>query len=144
MILGARGLALIKSFEHCELVSYPDQRGVWTIGWGHTGVEVGPGLVWTQEQADAELIRDLQIAVNGVLRDLDVAVNQNQFDALVSFGFNTGVTAEARSTLMADVNQSHWQAAADQFLLWDHVDGEENAGLERRRQAERDLFLSPV
>lgn len=144
MNVGARGIALIKEFEQCRLIAYSDQRGIPTIGWGHTGPDVYLGLVWTQTQADARLVADLQRAVTGVLRDLDVAVSQNQFDALVSFGFNIGVSAEAKSTLIKLVNQSKWQAAADEFLIWDHVDGQENAGLERRRAAERALFLEPV
>ncbi len=143
MRLGAAGLALIKSFEQCRLTAYLDQRGRWTIGWGHTGLEVYSGLQWTQEQADATLILDLQHAVVGVAKALDVALGQHAFDALVSFAFNVGVSAEAHSTLLGYVNARRTADAAAEFLKWDHVDGVENAGLLRRREAERSLFLQP-
>ncbi len=60
------GLALTEQFESCRLTAYPDVKSVWTIGWGHTGPEVVPGLVWTQERADAQLLKDIQHAVDTV------------------------------------------------------------------------------
>ena len=141
MILGAAGKALIQSFEQCKLYSYQDQRGVWTIAWGHT-LGVVPYMTCTQADADAWFIQDTQAAVNGVTKALDIAVTQNQFDALVSLAFNIGVGAFNASTLLKDLNGGHVQDAADQFLVWDHVNGVPNAGLLRRRTAERALFLS--
>ena len=44
------GLALTEGFESCRLTAYQDLKGIWTIGWGHTGPEVVEGLVWTQNQ----------------------------------------------------------------------------------------------
>lgn len=143
MQLGVAGKALIQSFEQCKLYAYQDQRGVWTIGWGHT-LGVVPYLTCTQDQADAWFIQDTHAAVNGVLRSLDVAVNQNQFDALVSFTFNVGVGSEAHSTLVRLLNNGDMAGAAAQFLVWDHVNGVVDPGLERRRAAEQALFLSPV
>lgn len=142
MKLGAAGLGLIKSFEQCRLTAYLDQRGRWTIGWGHTGPEVHEGLVWTQAQADAALVVDVQVAVLGVIKSLDIAATQQQFDALVCFTYNVGATAEAHSTLLKLVNSRQTASAAAEFLKWDHVDGVENAGLKRRREAERALYLS--
>lgn len=133
--------ALIEEFEGLRLTAYQDQRGIWTIGYGHTGPEVHAGLVWTQAQAEAALISDMQRTVLGVIKSLDVAIGQNQFDALVSFTFNVGVDAEQHSTLLRLVNSGHSVQAAEQFLRWDHVNGVENDGLKRRRKAERDLFL---
>lgn len=141
MILGPKGKALIQSFEKLELVSYQDERGIWTIGWGHTGSDVGPNQVCTPDQADTWFISDTQAAVHGVWRTVDVALTQNQFDALVSFTFNVGVGSEAHSTLVKLLNAGNVQGAADQFLVWNHVDGIPNAGLTRRREAERALFL---
>lgn len=140
MKIGSAGVALVKSFESCRLVAYPDQRGIPTIGWGHTGPEVHLGLVWTQAQADTAFVADLQRAVIGVLKSLDVAVGQNAFDALVCFTYNVGVDAEAHSTLLKLVN-ARSPAAAAEFLKWDHTNGVENPGLLRRRQAEQKLFL---
>lgn len=146
MKLGAKGEALIKSFEQLELTSYPDSKGVWTVAWGHTGfyspgVPVGPGQTCTTEQAEQWFLEDAAWAVNGVTRCLDVAVTQNQFDALVDFTFNEGVTALAHSTLIRDINEGQLSSAANEFLKWDYCGGQELEGLERRRRAERDLFL---
>lgn len=140
MDIGAAGLALIKSFEQCRLTAYQDQRGRWTIGWGHTGPEVVQGLEWTQEQADAALLSDLHTAVNAVMRDVDVAINQNQFDALVSFAFNVGETAFVGSTLLRLLNGGYPNLAASEFPKWDHVGRAVSAGLLRRCEAEQQLF----
>ena len=141
MILGAAGRALIESFEELRLSAYLDQRGIPTIGYGHTaGVKMGDTC--TEEQADAWLEEDAQTATSGVEKSLQVSCNQNQFDALTSFTFNVGVGAEAHSTLAKLMNAGDIQGTADQFLVWDHVNGVPNAGLLRRRQAERTLFLS--
>jgi lysozyme len=112
-----------------------------TIGWGHTaGVQLGDTC--TQAQADAWFQTDALWAGQAILRTVDVALTQNQFDALVSFTFNVGVGAEAASTLLKVLNAGNYQAAADQFLRWDHVNGVVDPGLTRRRQAEQALFLS--
>jgi lysozyme len=139
MILGDAGRALIQSFENCKLYAYQDQRGIWSIGWGHT-LGVVPYQTCTQDDADAWFTQDTQAAVNGVMRSLDVAVTQNQFDALVSFTFNVGVGSEAHSTLLALVNQGKFTLAAAQFSFWNHVNGVVDAGLTRRRAAEQALF----
>lgn len=143
MRLGPKGEALIKRFETLKLVAYkPTPKDKWTIGWGHTGPEVVEGLTCTVEEAERWFLADTQWAVLGVIRSLDVGVSQNQFDALVSFTFNVGITSEAHSTLIAYVNEQHWDLAPDQFLRWDHQDGEVLPGLTARREAERELFLT--
>jgi lysozyme len=139
---GSAGVALIQSFETCRLTAYLDQRGIWTIAWGHTGCEVVEGLVWTQSQADSQFLLDLHQAETGVMSTVDIALTQNQFDALVSFTYNVGVGAEAHSTLVRLLNAGNIMAAADQFLVWNHVNGVVDAGLTRRRQAEQVLFLA--
>ena len=146
---GAKGEALIKSFESLRLSSYLDQRGYATIGWGHRGwysadVPVALGQTCTAEQAEDWFQRDTQEAVNAVSRGLDVAVSQDKFDALVSFAFNCGITAFAHSTLLRDLNEGLVQSAANEFLKWDYCAGVPDPGLERRRKAERDLFLTPT
>jgi lysozyme len=141
MQLGPKGTALIKSFEDCKLAAYQDQRGIWTLGWGHT-LGVVPYQTCSQEDADIWFVQDVQTAVNAVSRTTDVPLTQEQFDALVSLTFNIGQGSEAHSTLLALVNQRNFAAAADQFLVWNHTNGVVNAGLTRRRKAERALFLS--
>ena len=142
MILGAKGTALIQSFEELRLTPYQDQRGIWTCGWGHTGPDVVPGVTYTLDQCNAWFRADTQAACNAITRYVDVALTQNQFDALVSLAFNIGVGAFAYSTLVKKLNQGDTAGAADQFLVWDHTNGVQNPGLLRRRTAERDLFLA--
>ena len=140
MQLGAKGKALIQSFESCRLQAYQDQRGIWSIGWGHT-LGVVPYQTCTQADADGWFIDDMQTAVNAVNRTVDVALTQNQFDALVSFTFNVGQGSEAHSTLVRVLNAGDTAGAAEQFLVWNHTNGMVNVGLTRRRAAERALFL---
>lgn len=149
MKLGAKGEALIKSFEELKLVVYPDERGIPTGGWGHTGwyspgVPMAIGQTLVEAQAENWFSLDTRDAVNGVTRCLDIAVNRNEFDALVSFAFNCGVSALAHSTLLRDLNEGDRQSAANEFLKWDYAGGHISDGLERRRKAERALFLTPV
>ncbi|WP_179490086.1 lysozyme [Granulicella arctica] len=140
MIYSSNGLDLTKSFEGCKLTAYADQTGVWTIGYGHTGRHVYPGLTITQEVADAFLESDVAGSVTGVNRLVNGTVHQNQFDALVDFVFNLGCAALAQSTLLRMVNQKHFDGAREQFQLWDHAGGIVVPGLLRRRQAEAALF----
>lgn len=137
-----RGFALTKGFEGLRLEAYRDVAGVWTIGYGHTGSGVTAGLVWTQEQAEAALAADLGWAVMCVNQHVSADLTQNQFDALVDFCFNVGPGAWLNSTLLRQVNLGNFERAAAQFLLWVKAGGQKVEGLVRRRQAERELFLS--
>ena len=140
--LGSAGENIIKEFEELRLKAYQDQGGVWTCGWGHTGSDVVEGTTCTPEQAEIWCQEDMQAAVRGVDDSLTTNVTQNQFDALVSFTFNVGVSAEAHSTMAKLINARSFANAAAEFQKWDHVAGVRNAGLLRRRLAERALFLS--
>jgi lysozyme len=140
MHLGAPGTALIQSFESLALTAYPDGGGVPTIGWGHTaGVSLGDTC--TPAQADAWFVTDTGAACKVVNSNVDVAMTQNQFDALVSFTFNVGGGNFHGSTLLRKFNQGDADGAADEFLRWVYVAGQESDGLMRRREAERALFL---
>lgn len=141
MHLGPQGEALIKSFEALRLAAYLDSRGVPTIGWGHTGPEVQMGLTCTSAEAETWFLADTAGACQAINANVDVAIAPNQFDALGSFTFNVGVGAFEGSTLLRLLNGGNTAGAADQFLVWNKVNGVENAGLARRRAAERALFL---
>jgi len=140
------GLIIIKSFEGLELVAYQDSVGVWTIGYGHTSMagppDVYPGLVITEAEADRILRQDLDYFEQGVAAALTVATNSDQFSAMVSFAFNVGLTAFRDSTLLRKHNSGDFAGAADEFLRWVYAGGERLPGLERRRNAERALYLS--
>lgn len=135
-----RGIALTKSFESCKLTPYKDIVGVWTDGWGNT-INVVPGHVITQEEADARLLKHIQNFSDAANHYITVPVTQNQFDACVDLMFNIGVTAFAGSTLLRLLNQGLYNDAAQQFPRWNKAGGKEVAGLTRRRLAEQKLFL---
>jgi lysozyme len=136
------GLLLTESFEGVRLTAYPDVRGVWTIGYGHTGPDVHPGLTITQAQAEQLLLGDVAHAVVAVNRCVTVDLNQDEFDALVDFAFNAGCGALEGSTLLKDLNAGNYTAAEGQFAEWDYAAGKVVAGLLRRREAEAKLFSS--
>lgn len=140
------GVDLIRRFEGCRLDAYPDPGtggAPITIGYGATGPGIELGVVWTQEEAEARLVEDIAQFAGAVERALTVPVSANEFAAMVSLAFNIGAGAFKKSTLLRLVNDGHFEAAAEQFLRWNRAGGREMPGLTRRRQAERQLFLTP-
>lgn len=135
-------LSLVKEFEGCKLTAYQDIVGVWTIGYGCTGHDIGPGVVWTQEQADNALVSRLEALQTDIEGIVNTKLTQNQLDALTSFAYNLGLAALQRSTLLKKVNNLDAEGAAQAFLSWCNAGGHEVPGLLRRRQAEAALFLS--
>lgn len=135
-----KGIDLIKSFEGCRLTAYQDSVGVWTIGYGHTS-GVYSGMTITEAQAEAYLKSDLVTSENAVNKYVTYAINQNQFDALVSFTFNLGSGNLASSTLLKKLNQGDISGAANEFDKWIYAGGEVLEGLVKRRAAEKELFL---
>ena len=137
------GIDLIKRFEGLRLSAYLDAVGVPTIGYGHTrAVQMGQKI--SEDRADVLLKEDLVRFESAVNRLLTVEVNQNEFDALVSFSFNVGQDALRKSTLLRMLNEGQRQAAADQFWRWDKAGGRILPGLKARRAEERNLFLRPM
>jgi GH24 family phage-related lysozyme (muramidase) len=136
------GLSLIKSFEGCVLTAYLDAVGIWTVGYGHTGPSVHRGLTITQKLAEDILAQDVRRFELGVLTNVKVNLNQNEFDALVSFSFNVGVNALKNSTLLRLLNDGADRSiVAAEFLRWNKGGDKVLEGLTRRRQAEKALFL---
>ena len=140
MQLSKTGLQLIAQFESCCLTAYQDIRGIWTIGFGHTGPEVVEGLAWTQDQADAQLLKDTQYATNTVNQLVKVPLTQGQFSALCSFVFNVGSGNFHSSTMLRLLNSGDYVGAAGEFERWDKSGGVVVAGLLRRRVAEEQEF----
>lgn len=138
------GVKLTKGFESCRLVAYQDIKGVWTIGWGHTGPEVVAGLRWTQEQADAALTRDYGWAEREINVHVAYAINQAMFDAMVDLTYNIGAGSFDHSTLLTELNRGDLEGAAKQFEAWSHASGKVVAGLLRRRLAEEKMFRDGV
>lgn len=148
MRISESGIALLKRFEGLELEAYQDIAGVWTIGYGHTGPDVTPGMRITEREAEALLRRDLKSREDAVSRLVTVPLNQNEFDALVSFVYNVGAEAFRRSTALRRLNRGARLAAAEALTWWNKatVGGvlREVLGLTRRRAAEKALFMTPV
>lgn len=136
MKTSSKGITLIKSFEGCRLQAYRDSVGVLTIGYGHTG-DVKEGQVISQGFAEELLKADLTKFERNVTKYAPFAMNQNQFDALVSFAFNCGV-----GNLKKLVSGRDQEKVARKILEYNKAGGRVLAGLTRRRQAERALFLS--
>ncbi|EEI0869481.1 lysozyme [Salmonella enterica] len=140
MKVSDNGRAFIRAREGVKLAAYQDGGGVWTIGYGHTrGVK--QGQVINHEQADEFLDSDLRQVESCISERVTVPLNQNQFDALVSFVFNVGRQAFSDSTLLKKLNEGNYRAAADQFTRWVYDNDKFVQGLYNRRVAERDLFL---
>ncbi len=141
------GIELIKHFESLRLKAYQDSVGVWTIGWGHTGLTHKDGTVYegreiTEDEAEALLKRDLKTFEEAVENCVDVDIDDNQFSALVSFAFNLGGTNLNRSTLLKKLNEKQYFNASKEFKKWSKAGGKRRGGLVRRRISERNLFCS--
>jgi lysozyme len=143
------GLELIKHFESLRLDAYQDSVGVWTIGWGHTGLvkndmSVYQGQSITEQEAEDFLKQDLVIFEDAVTDNVNVDINSNQYSALVSFCFNLGATNLRKSTLLRKLNETNYFAAAKEFKKWSKAGGRRMEGLVRRRISERNLYCSFV
>ena len=144
MKISQNGINLIKQFEGLRLEAYQCSAGVWTIGFGHTGSDVYKGLTITQEKAENLLKIDLTIHCNNISKLVKVKLNQNQFDALVSFEFNIGYGNLSSSTLLKLLNKGDYMGAANQFERWVYAGGKVSEGLKKRRKAEMSLFTAPA
>lgn len=147
MRMSQNGIDLLKGFEGLELEAYQDIAGIWTIGYGHTGNDVEPGMRISEREAENLLRSDLRPREQAVERLTDVDLNQNEFDALVSFVYNVGIEAYRGSTARRRLNKGDRLGAADALTWWNKatVGGvlRPVTGLTRRRAAERALFLRP-
>lgn len=160
MKTSTKGRKFIERFEGLILQAYDDAGdhivpvggkaiGTLTIGYGHTNAAgaptVTPGMSITQAQADSILASDLRSVEADVNRLVKVPISQNQYDALVSFHFNTG--SLGKSSLLTALNNKDYTTAADKFMLYTsgRVNGQlvQMAGLTRRRAAEKAMFLKP-
>lgn len=140
------GIELIKRFEGCRLKAYKAvaSEKYYTIGYGHYGYDVKQNMSITIDQAESLLAQDLMkyesvVNTHMVLHYPDM--NQNQFDALVSFTYNCGISNLYKLTASGVRN---YKVIADKILLYNKAGGKVLKGLVNRRKAERDLFLRKV
>lgn len=145
-----RCLDMVKEFEgyhtalpdgRCE--AYLDKLAkphVWTIGYGITGPDIGAGLIWTHDQAEAALRERIEERAAIVQRLVTVELNQKQLDALTSFVYNIGPTKFKGSTLLRKLNEGDYFGAELEFAKWKYAGGKVWPGLVDRREKERSLF----
>lgn len=159
MRLSEAGLAFIKSWESLKLHAYDDATeravaeggevlGTLTIGYGHTGEagppNVTPGMAITLEQAERFLFNDLvpiEIEIGHLVKP---TLTQPQFDALVSFQFNTGWLEHPHCSLLTALNSGNFALADRDFMLYNRSNGRVMKGLTRRRRAEMQMFASGI
>lgn len=146
MKTSSKGIDFIKSFETLQLKAYKavQTEQHYTIGYGHYGPDVTPGMEITEAEAERMLTEDLsdtERAVSNATAGWNL--KQCQFDALVSLAFNVGVNAFQNSTLLKLVKQGASEyAIRNEFGRWCHSGGMVLKGLQRRRQAEADMYFS--
>lgn len=148
-------LDLIKHFEGCSLIAYPDPASPrartgnkalsgtpWTIGYGTTGAFVHEGLVISPGEASRLLQNRIDTIGALVVRCVPIGLSQGQLDALTSLCYNIGQQAFRGSTLLRLINERKLAEAANELLKWNHAGGKVMPGLTLRREAERALFTS--
>ena len=145
--ISRQGLDLVKHFESFFPEAYKDPVGIWTIGYGHTGLQHRDGTVFkgrkvTEAQALELLDYDMNQFEERVNAHITQPLTQNQFDALVSLTYNIGAGAFKNSTLLKLLNQGDYVGASHQFDVWIKAGGQTVQGLVNRRAAEKALFLS--
>lgn len=155
MNISNKSTDLIIHFETLRLTAYDDLqphlilnqnsvlKGTLTIGYGHTSnVYIGQKI--TKEQAFELLKEDLLNSQNSINSLVTVPLNQNQFDALVSFVYNIGHTAFKKSTLLKKLNNNDYLGASNEFKRWNKAKGQILDGLIDRRLKEKNLFLNGI
>ena len=153
MQVSNKGIELVKRYEGVILHSYLCPKGILSVGWGHTGSDVTEGMVITEEEAENLLKKDLKKfegILNFSLEHDNITLNQNQFDACISFIFNLGFSAFIFSTLYEKLKQGDYAGASAEFPKWVYItktDPETGErfkiklkGLEARRKSEQELF----
>jgi lysozyme len=138
------GLDLVKHFESFFAAAYWDKTGkCWTIGYGHTGLQHKDGTAYkgrrvTEMEARELLDYDMDQFEARVKAFVKVRLTQEQFDALVSFDFNTG--SLHKSTMLRKLNAGDYAGASNEFPKWNRSGGQVLRGLTRRRKAEQAMF----
>lgn len=143
MKTSSKGIEFIKKHEGFRARAYQCPAGVWTIGYGHTrGVKSGD--VIDKAQGERFLIQDVQTAEQEV-NSHGLIINQNQFDALVSFVFNVGSGNFSRSTLLRKLKvNTNDSTISYEFSRWKHGGGKVLPGLVKRRKEESELYFKRV
>ncbi len=157
-MISKKAMVMIKHHEGVRTKPYQCPAKLWTIGVGHVidpnhcnlNIEAraclacppGWNRVFTMEEVDAILAKDLERFVRGVVRYCPDGLTQGRLDALTSFAFNVGLGTLQRSTLRQKHNRGDFAGAADEFLKYTKAGGKVLKGLVNRRNDERALYMS--
>lgn len=137
-------LETMKKLEGFRSKPYKDQKGVWTIGYGHTAAAGYPDprqvTKLTKSEAEQILIKDLTAVADSVDKLIKVKLPQNRLEGIYSFAYNVGVHAFARSTLLKYINHGEYDKVEEQIRRWCYVDKKINKGLQNRREEEIKLW----
>lgn len=136
-------MSMARRYEGLKLQSYLCPAGVWTIGVGATGRDIGPGLVWTLEQAIERLERDCVRSVGMAYKHCPILYGEpdERAWAVGDFVFNLGPGRLIASTMRLRINEGNWTAAAEEAKRWVWGGGKKLPGLIRRRAEMADLLL---
>lgn len=155
MQISENGIELLKQYEGLVLFAYDDfdppsvrrkikvgdkVHGTLTIGYGHTGTDVKPGMVISKQKAEEFMHLDLGPTELAVSSAVKVPLTQNQFDALVCFAYNIGVNAFRSSTLVRKLNGRDYASVPEELMKWTKSKGKKMNGLVNRRSAEAGLW----
>lgn len=143
-----KAIELIKKYEGLSLKAYKDYGGIWTIGYGHTRT-AKYGMTITKEQAEELLRKDVETFEKELNAVVKVPLTQNQFDALISFVYNIGISKFKNSKVLKLINDKRFDEAAEELLKWNKAINQFKQyvvvpGLVRRRKDEYLLFKGEV
>lgn len=153
-LVGTATAALVTGitvFEGTRYEPYKDIAGIPTVCQGHTGKDIDMDKLYTKEECRKILTKDIQSHGNGVLNCITVPIKQEEYDAYTMFAFNVGVSAFCNSRANKLLSGNNHTAACNAIATgpdgkpsWSYVNGKLVAGLQRRRQYERDLCLGRI
>jgi lysozyme len=133
--------SLCRRFEGLRLRAYYCPAGVITVGYGATGADIKPGMVVTEEWAEARLAADLSRFMNGALKYCPVLLTEpGALAAITDFALNLGLGRLAASTLRRRINARDWDGAREELKKWINGGGRKLPGLVIRREAEARLL----
>mgnify|MGYP005994161553 CR=1 FL=1 len=147
-MLNKASLDLIKRWEGCKLKAYKCSAGVWTVGYGLTTsagfIEVGPNTTITQAEADWYLEKTIEKFLAQIEPAITASINANELGAFTSLAYNIGPTAFRKSSALRHFNAGNKDKVPNALRMWRKAGGKVVKGLVNRREAEVDLFLTPV
>ena len=149
MRINKAGIDLIKKFEGLRLEAYKCPAGVWTIGYGTTGragvgIKPAAGMIITEAEAEWYLEQAVAKFAAGVEAVITAPVDENEFASMTSLAYNIGLSGFRKSSALRHFNAGDKAKAAAAIKLWNKAGGKVLTGLVRRREAEVELFWTPV